>query len=117
MLSVIGWKTPAVSWQYDFLRGDQIKSRLPEPCDRTLLVLTRRRHVLIPDLPYNQEFAHLIAKTQDYMTDLHLDWCLIPVGVAGEQMLAYGFKAELPETLPPAIAGELIRGTIIGYER
>lgn len=115
MLSVIGWKTPAVIWPYDFLRGDQTKSRLPEPRDRTLLVLTRQRHILIPDLPCSQEFAHLITKTQDYMADLHLDWCLIPVSIDGEQILAYGFKAELPENLPLVVAGELVRDAIVGH--
>jgi hypothetical protein len=112
MLSAIGWQTPTVIWDYDFLRTYQEKRRVPEPDKRALLVLTRRRYILIPDEVWCMHLCTLIKRTQEFMSDFDLDWCVIALGSAERGTIAYGIRAELPDTLSVSVAKELIRDAI-----
>jgi hypothetical protein len=112
ILSAIGWKTPSVFWNYDFSKTHQEKCRKPEPHERALLVLTRRRRVLMPDAEWTPQLDMLVDKTQNFMSDFRLDWCVIAVGSQDDGNVAYGLRAELPETLPLSVAAELIRDAV-----
>jgi hypothetical protein len=112
MLSAIGWKTPSVIWDYDLSMARLEKRRAPEPERRALLVLTRRRHILIPSIVGGPDLGVLIESTQSLMSDFDLDWCVIALGSNDGETTAYGLQTELPEVLPAEVAHQLIRDAI-----
>jgi hypothetical protein len=112
MLSAIGWKTPSVSWLYDFHLMNSDKSRFPAPRERDLLVLTRRRHAQIAKITLGPDCDILIKRTQNFMVDLDLDWCVLALGIDEDEVTAYGLQTELPENLSTSVAGELVGAAI-----
>jgi hypothetical protein len=117
VLSAIGWKTPSVFGEYDLIGAHQEKRRIPEPDERALLVLTKHRHLLIPDAVRSSQLGTLIDKTQEFLADFDVDWCVIALGFRDTATVAYGLSAELPEVLPLSVAKELIRDAIRSARR
>ena len=98
----LGWATPHVESRYDFTKsGDIIKSYYPMPNNDQLfnLILTQKGYYIDIDeiqLEQNLYVKYLISKTQEFLAEIKLDFCCLPMAIINSDYYAFGFSCDLP---------------------
>lgn len=116
-LAKLGWITPSVRRQFDFVSGIVHKHRQPEPneAEKRLLVITKQ-DIMFGDRPEERVpdcFMVPASATQQYLEAWRLDWVTLAVASIAGQAVAFGLQPDLPECLPADVATSLISRALL----